>query len=150
MVSGMGEIPTEIDVNVSMRNGAICCFLYRVEWNSGTWFLLGVVFVATVVMSRFQVKELSEIRNCTEKLTNETVPIYTALGVVTDVAISAAYGKPYTVPLVSMFGFFGAWLMGIRCPKLWAWSEKTMLLIIPVVIIFEYIWIGWYRRRRVY
>ncbi len=81
IVSGMDEIPKEINVNVSVRNAAV---YYRVQWNCGSWVILTVIFVIAVVYLCFQAKELLQIKDCEKKLTNEAAPMYTVFGVLTN------------------------------------------------------------------
>jgi hypothetical protein len=65
------------------------------------------------------------------------------LGVLMNIAMTVAFGWPYTV----------AWflaLLSYNYPVLWDWSERTLLSLLSVVIFIQLMWIGWIRRRRVY
>jgi low affinity Fe/Cu permease len=75
-------------------------------------------------------------------------PLFITLSMLTNIATSLAFGKPYTGVYIGLVVF--AVLIGVcvSYPGLWDWSEKFALTIIPFVYASQYYWIGWVRRRR--
>jgi hypothetical protein len=106
-------------------------FFHSVHWNGGSLVIMWIVFLLGSGLFVFQVKELFKIRNFTEKSTDLVAPLY-------------------TMTWFSAVDFLvSAWL-SYTSPALWIWPERTLLSLTPIVVFVHFMWIGWYRRHRVY
>ncbi len=89
----------------------------------------------------FHIKQLFHIKNFFEKSKDQEAPLFIVLGILTNMATAAGFGKPNAPALVLIIGFLASVFICLFVPGLWGWSEKFMLIVLPLVIGGHFFWL---------
>ncbi len=94
--------------------------------------------------------ELVNLKDFYVKSSSQVAPLYTALGMFTNIAIADGFGKPYTAARISVGGFFGTWVMALSHPALLDFGDQVVMSLISIAMGLQYAWIRLVRKRRLY
>jgi len=109
-----------------------------------------MVFLFCLGLLGYQIMWLLSIPDIRLKSSDQIGPLYSVLGLLTNLAAVLAYGKPYEPAYFSGGACLLSVLASCKWNGLWEWSDKTSLLVVPLYITGRYLYIGWWCGRRRY